>query len=243
MRIKSGKSFDGFVGNAEVTPVPSQFFTTVIQNIQDINELKLVLHVFWLLSRRPGYPRIVTSKELLSDNILLKGIAAKADKHDDTVKQALASAVKHGILLHLLIHKDGIYEDVYLMNSEPDREFVTKIRRNELQVSDFTLEEKEVVGSLTQPNIFSLYEENIGLLTPMIVEELKEAENLYPPNWIESAFREAVRMNKRSWKYISRILERWNSEGKNDGKIGRHFKEETDPTKYVRGKYGHMVKR
>ena len=176
MRIKSGKSFDGFIGNAEVTPVPNQFFTTVIQNIQDINELKLVLHVFWLVNRRRGYPRIITSKELLSDNILLKGIATKADKQDGAVKEALNSAVKHGILLHLGIHKEDIYEDAYLINSEPNREFVARVRKNELQISDFKLEEKEVVRPLPQPNIFSLYEENIGLLTPMIVEELKEAE-------------------------------------------------------------------
>jgi DnaD/phage-associated family protein len=243
MGMKSGETFNGFVGNAEVTPLPNQFFTTVIQNIQDINELKLVLHVFWLLSRRHGYPRIITSKELLSDNILRKGIAASTDKHDNVVKQALTAAVKHGILLDLHIYKDGIYEDAYLINSEQDREFVARIRRNEIQITDFVLEEKEAVSSLPQPNIFSLYEENIGLLTPMIVEELKEAENIYPLNWIQSAFKEAVSMNKRSWKYISRILERWNTEGKNNGKIGRYSKEETDPAKYVRGKYGHMVKR
>jgi len=243
MATKTGKSFNGFIGNPEVTPIPNQFFTTAIQNIQDIDELKVILHIFWLLSRRRGHPRIVTSRELVSDKILMNGILTKHDKLDETVKQALTSAVKHRILLRLSVHKDDSYEDVYLINSEQEREFVAKIKSGEMKLSGFTFEEKEIGVSLQQPNIFGLYEENIGLLTPMIVEELKEAEKLYPSDWIKSAFKEAVRMNKRSWKYILRILERWNIEGKDDGKIGRYSKEENDPAKYIRGKYGHMVKR
>ena len=74
------------------------------------------------------------------------------------------------------------------------------------------------------PNIFSIYEANIGMLTPMIADELREAENLYPASWIEDAFREAVEQNKRSWRYIERILERWTQEGKGNGQPGRYFK-------------------
>jgi DnaD/phage-associated family protein len=81
------------------------------------------------------------------------------------------------------------------------------------------------------------------MLTPIIAEQLQEAEELYPAEWIESAFKEAVGLNKRSWRYIARILERWAIEGKDDGKLGRDFKKEDDREKYIRGKYGHMVKR
>ena len=65
-----------------------------------------------------------------------------------------------------------------------------------------------------RPNIFVLYEQNIGPLTPLLAEELMEAEDTYPAAWIEDAFREAVELNKRSWRYIQRILERWAAEGK-----------------------------
>ena len=91
-------------------------------------------------------------------------------------------------------------------------------------------------------NIFALYEQNVGIITPMITEELKEAEKLYPPEWIEEALKEAVTLNKRSWKYIARILERWASEGKDSGKYKRDIKKD-GPDKYVKGKYGHLVKR
>jgi DnaD/phage-associated family protein len=91
-------------------------------------------------------------------------------------------------------------------------------------------------------NIFDLYEQNIGMITPIIAEELKEAERLYPPQWIEEAFKEAVTLNKRSWKYIARILERWASEGKDSGEYKRDIKKD-DPDKYIKGKYGRFVKR
>ncbi len=93
-----------------------------------------------------------------------------------------------------------------------------------------------------KPNIFALYEENIGLLTPMIAEELKEAEKRYPGKWIEEAFREAVVLNKRSWRYIARILESWASGGKDSGEH-RPGAKKNGPDKYIRGKYGHLVKR
>jgi DNA replication protein len=91
-------------------------------------------------------------------------------------------------------------------------------------------------------NIFALYEQNIGIITPMIAEELKDAERLYPPEWIEEAFKEAVALNKRSWRYIARILERWASEGKDSGEYKRDAKK-GGPDKYVKGRYGHLVKR
>ena len=91
------------------------------------------------------------------------------------------------------------------------------------------------------PDIFTLYEENIGMLTPMIAEELKEAEKSYPPEWLRDAVREAVHQNKRKWRYISAILQRWATEGKRDGAYQRDS--QADPDKYVKGKYGHMVRR
>src|SRR2546428_13159417 len=70
-------------------------------------------------------------------------------------------------------------------------------------------------------NVYQLYEENIGPLTPMVAQELKEAETLYPFEWIEEAFREAAALNKRSWRYAARILERWAVEGRKREEAGR----------------------
>ena len=68
-----------------------------------------------------------------------------------------------------------------------------------------------------RPNIFQLYEDNIGLLSPILADELRDAETTYPADWIEDAFRVAVAQNVRKWRYIQAILERWATEGKGDG--------------------------
>jgi DNA replication protein len=135
---------------------------------------------------------------------------------EEILRQALNSAVEHGALLHSTLNINGVLEDIYSLTADS-----------------------------RQPptvNIFALYEQNIGMITPIIAEELKEAEKLYPPQWIEEAFKEAVTLNKRSWKYIARILERWASEGKDSGEHRRSIKK-IDPDKYIKGKYGHMVRR
>ncbi len=62
-------------------------------------------------------------------------------------------------------------------------------------------------------NIYRLYEENVGPLSPLVAEELRLAEARYPWPWIAAAFREAVEHNKRSWSYIKAILRRWEEEG------------------------------
>jgi DNA replication protein len=135
---------------------------------------------------------------------------------EEILGQALNSAVEHGVLLHSTLNTNGVLEDVYSLTADSRQPSAV--------------------------NIFALYEQNIGMITPMIAEELKEAEKLYPPQWIEEAFREAVTLNKRSWKYIARILERWASEGKDSGEHRGNAKK-GGPDKYIKGKYGHLVKR
>jgi len=72
----------------------------------------------------------------------------------------------------------------------------------------------QVQVQVERPNIFTLYEQNIGLLAPLIADELKDAADHYPAEWIEAAFREAVQHNKRKWSYIHAILRRWETEGR-----------------------------
>jgi DNA replication protein len=189
--------------------LPESFFTKALPKIQDLAELKIALYVAYLILQKQERPYSVTFKELLSHELI-------ATMGEEILRQALDSAVEHGVLLHSASNLKGVLEDVY---SLPD---------NSRQPSAV--------------NIFILYEQNIGMITPMIAEELQEAEKLYPPGWIEEAFREAVTLNKRSWRYIARILERWASEGKDSGEYKRDIKKD-DPDKYVKGKYGHMVRR
>jgi DnaD/phage-associated family protein len=90
-----------------------------------------------------------------------------------------------------------------------------------------------------RPNIFVLYEQNIGLIQPLIAEELREAEKTYPAAWIEEAFKIAVERNARNWRYIQRILERWAAEGKDDGRDRR--RSEKDRRRYIEGEFADYI--
>ncbi len=73
---------------------------------------------------------------------------------------------------------------------------------------------QNVQVEVARPNIFTLYEQNIGLLAPLIADELRDAADHFPSEWIEDAFRLAVQYNKRHWSYIRAILRRWETEGR-----------------------------
>lgn len=198
--------------------LPVSFFTATMPKIRDMTELKAVLYAAYIVLGKHSDARPdavgVTRKELKAEIRRLSPESA-----DEALERALASAVEHGTLMCKALDVDGVLEEVYFLGPS----LCVGHRR-------------------TDANIFTLYEQNIGIITPMIAEELKEAERIYPPTWVEEAFKEAVKLNKRSWKYIARILERWASEGKDSGEHKGNA-QEGSRDKYIRGKYGHLVKR
>lgn len=235
------KKFTGFPARIEFTPIPNPFFSSLLPQIGDIAELKVTLFILGALYRKRGYPRFVTYRELLGNVGLMSSLGDSGTAPEEALRQALEKTTRRGTLLHIVLEKDKVAEDVYLLNSEQDRQAVAKIKGGELHLSG--LKVKEVGTEIRElPDIFTLYEQNIGMLTPMIAEELKEAERLYPVAWIEEAFKEAVSLNKRNWRYIAAILERWSAEGKSDGTFKRDSQKKTGPDKYLKGKYGHMVR-
>ena len=236
------KQFTGFPAKMDFTPLPNLFFSTLLPQISDIAELKTTIHLLGALYRKRGYPRFITYRELLANKSLMHSLKQETKSPEEILRQALEMAAKRGAFLHLVLDRDGAAEEIYLLNTDSDRQAVAKIQSGELVLGGLKGGGLPPADAEEQPDIFTLYEENIGMLTPMIAEELKEAEKLYPADWINDAIKEAVSLNKRNWRYIARILERWSAEGKDSGAHKRDFKK-TDPDKYIKGKYGHMVRR
>ncbi|MCX7838814.1 MAG: DnaD domain protein [Anaerolineae bacterium] len=200
------KIFSGFpAGKLEVTPLPNLFFSELLPAIDDLAELKVTLHLFWLLARRKT--PYVRASELRADRTLIQSLSIVNTTLDD----ALARAVARGTLLEWNAQDDALY----FLNNERGRRALEKIEEEHPPRSNLA---PEPATSQERPNIFALYEQNIGLLTPLIVEELKEAEREYPSEWIAEAIRLAVEHNKRNWRYARAILERWKTEGRDTGK-------------------------
>ncbi len=234
------EQFKGFPARMQFTPVPNLFFSRLLPQINDMAELKTTLHVWETFYPKRGYPRFVTYKELLANKSLMSSLRQIAEPPDEVLRNALEMATKRGTILHIVLDKDGENEDVYFLNTESERQAIARIQSGELRLPGLKVGRTTYIEE-EPPDIYTLYEQNIGMLTPMIAEELRAAESLYPETWIRDAIKEAVALNKRNWRYIARILERWSTEGRSDGTYRRDFK--TDPDKYIKGKYGHMVGR
>jgi len=237
------KRFGGFPAKMQFTAIPDMFFSHLMPEITDIAELKTTLVVLYLLYKKRGYPRFTTFNELAGHTGLMKSLAEENVRPEDILKLALQSSVSRGTILRLSTAGDTGEVDVYYLNTDTDIKAMDKYSSGGEPLPGLgkvvpTLE--TVTQSI--PDIFSLYEENIGLLTQVVVEELREAQKTYPDTWLRDAIKEAANQNKRKWSYISAILEHWAAEGRSDGTYRRDTKK-TDPDKYIKGKYGHMVQR
>ena len=205
------------------TPVPSPVFGPILEQIDDLAELKCTLRIIWALHEKKGYPRFVTLSSLFADRTLARALADGSSPHRARVETALSRAVDRGTFLSEIVHLPDGEERIYMLNTDADRSALSALIK--VNSSDEHLETGEVFEDIEErPNIFALYEDNVGMISPMMADELKEAEQVYPALWIEEAVREAVIQNKRNWRYISRILERWQQEGKDDGKPRRRPK-------------------
>jgi DNA replication protein len=224
--------FQGFPSRTEYTPVPNAFFGALLPEIDDINELKITLHVVAALYRKKGQPRYISLNDLL-------GIV-KMDEQN--LHRALEKALERGTLLSISVEKDGASDSLYFLNDESGRQAVDKIKSGELKLGGFKAGVKPEPPAENVPDIYTLYEQNIGMLTPLVADDLKEMEKLYPPEWLRDAVKEATLHNKRNIRYIGKILENWSLEGRSDGTYQRDIKK-TDPDRFVKGKYGHMVRR
>jgi len=236
------EQFKGFPAKMQFTPVPNLFFSRLLPQISDMAELKTTLHILETLYHKRGYPRFVTYGELLANKSLMSSLRQVSKPVDEVLCSALEMATKRGTILHLALDRDGKDEDIYFLNTELDKQAIAKIKSGELYLPGLKVEKQTYVEAEEPPDIYTLYEQNIGMLTPMIAEELREVERLYPEIWIKEAIKEAVNQNKRKWGYIAAILERWSTEGKGDGTYRRDSKK-TGPDKYIKQKYGHMVRR
>ncbi len=104
-------------------------------------------------------------------------------------------------------------QKTYLIPGTPKgREVFRNLCDNPQQVDDYRL--AKILPGTDRPNLFKLYEDNFGALTPMMAETIKADMETYLPDWIEDAMKEAVDYNARNWKYVQAILRNWQEKGR-----------------------------
>lgn len=216
-------------GRVQVTPVPNVIFSELLPAIDDLAELKVTLHVFYVLVQKKGKPRYVTLSELRGDTTLMRALGFR----EDELQRGLQKAELRGALLRLI----GENEEFYFFNTAESHREVERVERGEAALPESVWRSEPVAAE--PPNVFKLYEQNIGALTPMIAEQLKAAEAEYPPEIILDAFRTAAENNKRAWSYVRQILLNWAREGKHETS-GRNSTRERKP--YIQGKLADVGK-
>ena len=211
-------------------PVPAQALGPLLAEIDSLAELKCTLRLIGMVHQRRSKRLWVTTSELENDAILADALAQEPEGY----KQAIIKGVHLAVTRGTLLEAEQSNEKVLFLNDEPGRKALSQLGEVDVEEPASSSQGDD------RPNIFVLYEQNIGSLTPLLTEELKEAESVYPWPWIEEAFREAVSSNIRKWRYIASILERWAAEGKDNGEPGRHS-QTTDPKEYLR-RYGYLAR-
>ncbi|HEX2912697.1 MAG TPA: DnaD domain protein [Chloroflexia bacterium] len=246
-----------------LTGIPGSFFTQLLPQISNPNELKTLLYFMYLAGQKRGEPKWVGYWELAEADDLISGLRRAGDPRPgiEHLREALELCLARGALVRVEAAAPppeffggkpikGDLEPVtvtwFLLNTSSNREFLARLERGEVQIEETNLlygidlwdrplplpENPEGVRNpglsevkqwqkqqrwrvrSQRPDIYTLYEQNIGPLTPILSERLREAEKTYPPALIEEAFAEAVNYNRRSWAYISRILENWATNGR-----------------------------
>jgi DnaD/phage-associated family protein len=199
--------FHGFPpGELRTTPVPDLFFSHILPSLSDAAEIRVTLHVFWLCHRRKGRLRSVGHDELLGDATLRRSLAGEDDWRS-AVERGLRAAVERGTLLRF--GQSGRHH--YAPNTAGNRAALAAMTAGATAAPS--------PGPLPPPPApatpaTTLYEKYIGLVTPVIAQELAEAEKEYPRQWLADAFAEAAAREKRTWRYVQAILRGWASEGR-----------------------------
>ena len=211
--MKTSGNFAGFPsGKQPTTPVPDAFFTKVLPSIDHLGELKVTLYALWALGRQRGSRRCLRLEDLRRDRGLLDALALQGEDAQLSLQVSLARAVARGTLLRVDPSGRGD-EACFFLNSPRGRAAAEGLRKGAWSPD----EEAPAVGwDAARPNIFGLYEQNFGPLTPLIAETLREAEATYPAAWIEEAMRIAVENNVRRWRYVQAILEDWRTKGRDE---------------------------
>lgn len=234
------KGFAGFPdGKLRLTQVPNLFFSDLLPHIDNLAELKVTLYAFWALAHKEGKIRYLRLTDFLNDPEFIKGLGTTTSSATAALLDGVERAVARGTFLHINIESADGKMDLYFLNTAKGRTAVDGITRGEWRPNPD--EDEPITLLIERPNIFILYEQNIGPLTPMIAEELRVAEQDYPPRWIEEAIQLAVENNVRKWRYILTILERWRQEGRQHG-IGRRDSQK-ELQKQIPDEYKDIIKR
>ncbi len=243
------KTFGGFQLDGKTgVNVPLGFFTEVLPQLSDIAEIQVTIALFRLTSLAGGISKPISETVVLRDQALRKALRVEGSPNepDRRITSGLDLAVGRSTLLKVVAESRGERSIWYYVNTVENQVQVAAMSRGAVAPPpDLWIDDEQPLVQPERPTVFRLYEQNIGILTPLIAERLVDALETYPSEWIADAIGEAVSYNRRSWRYINRILENWavagrgetGPEGGSNEKHRRRDSGDLDPNQYKHGRY------
>jgi len=123
--------------------------------------------------------------------------------------ETLQVLLKCGFLLKYT--SDAPEKTLFLPGTPTGRERSEKLEKKQMTPAE--LKPSSTIIRV-RPNLFKLYEDNIGPLTPMVADLLQEDAREFPAEWFEDAIKEALSHNARKWSYVRAILKNWKENGR-----------------------------
>jgi DnaD/phage-associated family protein len=224
--------FTGFPGIGKGTVIPNLFFAAVLPRLQSPGALLAFLWASRLMQEKRGGERFVSTAEIWTHPAARESFDALSEG-EAGLRAGLDECVEIRALLALGIKSGGESEVVYFANDPASRRTIARARSGEISLKPQSIA-TPLESPEKRPGIFRLYEEHIGTITPIVGDRLVDAEDRYPAEWIEDAFREAAELNARNWRYIETILRNWAEEGRPHETPGRDSLEDRK-RKYLGG--------
>ena len=206
----------------------TNFLFQIFGETEDLIQLKVLLFAIGLAQQSGDEANPLTLQDFYSYPEFMNTIGSSEEEMREKLLSALRANLKTGYLLC------SSFEEM-----KQGKSFYLNTPRGKQAAQIQGTPAKNPVYDLSWSEVFKLYEENIGPLTPLIADALKDAEKEYSKEWLEEAIRIAVVNNVRKWRYIQAILNSWKEEGRN-GRDQRHTEE--DYEQYTKGKYGKFIK-
>jgi DNA replication protein len=214
--------FSGFTSSETFTQIPDSFIH-LAKDIDDIAELKVTLYAIWHVEHIEGHFRAMCETDFETESL---GMSL------EEIRIGLEKSVERGTMLKAQ-HEADVF---YFLNSPRGR-----LASKAFEKGDWRKSAKIMSAPRSKSNIFKLYEENIGSLTPLLSDMLREAERNYPSIWFEEVFEIAVKNNIRNWKYVETILKRWKEKGKDERKDQQNPVKDAD--RYTDSEFSEFINR
>ncbi|MBT4124816.1 MAG: DnaD domain protein [Chloroflexi bacterium] len=208
---------DGFPRGVQFTPVPNPLLASLLEEIDSLEELKVVLRTIHGLHRQRKVPASIGFDELYSDRTVAAMLNASGGELEDAVEVAIESAVDREILLLI---DDGNGQRRICLNTEPVRRALVRQGIELATQSSKPANSKhaetwaDIESAQPKQDAITFYERNIAPVTALIAENIHAALEEHPEDEVVLAIRKASEANARSWNYIAAILRRWATEGR-----------------------------